>query len=123
MWDEAMRGAPGIRCLIPFLCLACVPPAFSGEAARGPGLPPELPWSGKSRSLVLPPGDPWVTPAEASGFQRTPRYDETMAWLQKLAAVAPEIRFVSLGRSPEGRDIWMVVASREKAESPQALRA
>ncbi len=86
-------------------------------------LPPEIPWKGKSLSLAVAPGDPWATPAERARFERTPRYDETVAWLKRLVAAAPELRLVSLGRSPEDRDIWMVIASRERALTPEALRA
>ncbi len=86
-------------------------------------LPPELKWNGKSQSLIVARNDPWITPAEQSDFQRTPRYDETVKWLQRLVAAAPELKMISLGKSPEGRDLWMVVASKEKAFIPSALRA
>jgi len=86
-------------------------------------LPPEAPWAGKSLSLVVGATEPWITPAEKSGFTRTPSYDETQAWLQGLVAASPELRLVPLGTSPEGRPIWMVVASRERAFRPQTLHA
>ncbi len=67
--------------------------------------------------------DPWITPAEKSDFQTTPSYDETVAWLQKLVAAAPEqLHMLSLGKSPEGRDLWMVVATQAKEFTPEALR-
>jgi murein tripeptide amidase MpaA len=72
---------------------------------------------------VLEPGHRWATPAERARFERTPRYDETVAYLKRLVTAAPELRLVSLGKSPEGRDIWMVVASKERAFSPENLRA
>ena len=87
------------------------------------GLPPEIPWKGRSLSLALEPGDRWATPAERARFERTPRYDETIAYLKRLVAAAPEVRLVSLGKSPEGRDVWMVIASKEKAFTPERLRA
>lgn len=106
------------------LCLiAASAPAAERKPGREAVLPPEIPWSGKSRSLALSPSDPWATPAEKEDLLRTPRYDETVAWLKKLVAQAPELRLQSIGRSPEGRDIWMVVASREGADTPDALRA
>ncbi len=86
-------------------------------------LPPPLPWDGASRALIAPAEDPWITPAEASGFRETPRYDETVAWLERLAAAAPQVRLVSLGRSPEGRELWMAVVSAEGASTPEALHA
>jgi Zinc carboxypeptidase len=93
------------------------------DARRQAILPPELPWAGKSRSLVRPPGDPWATPAEKSGLTETPRYDETVAWLRKLVGAAPSLAMVSLGKSPEGRDLWLIVASKEGAKTAEALRA
>ncbi|MEO5721711.1 MAG: M14 family metallopeptidase [Chthoniobacterales bacterium] len=43
--------------------------------------------------------------------------------MQKLVAAAPEqLKLVSLGKSPEGREIWMVVATMEKEFTPDALR-
>ena len=78
-------------------------------------LPPVIPWSGKSRELVVTASDPWITPIEKTNFRLTPAYDETVAWLRKLVAASPELRMVSIGRSAEGREIWMVIASRERA--------
>lgn len=92
------------------------------EAASQPVLPPLVPWDGKSRTLVVPRNDPWITPSEKSDFRTTPSYEETVSWLRKLVAAAPELKMVSLGKSPEGRDLWMVVASREKRFTPGQLR-
>jgi hypothetical protein len=97
----------------------------SGAGERSPTapLPPEIPWEGKSLSLIADAGDPWITPAEKSGFARSPSYDETLEWLRGLIAASPELRLVSLGTSPEGRPIWMVVASREHAFRHQTIHA
>lgn len=96
-------------------------PTFS-KAAGQPILPPAVPWDGKSRALAVAKNDPWITPSEKTDFHTTPSYDETVAWLRKLAAAAPELKMISLGKSPEGRDIWMVIASREKRFTPEELR-
>ena len=85
-------------------------------------LPPLIPWNGASRTLALPASDPWVTPSEADGFRTTPRYEETVAYLRRLTAASPNLRLVSLGKSAEGRDVWMVIASKERAFTPEALR-
>jgi Zinc carboxypeptidase len=85
-------------------------------------LPPQIPWDGASRSLVVSRPDPWVTPSEATDFAATPRYDETIAYLRRLVAASPQLKLVSLGRSDEGRELWMVVASKERAFTPEALR-
>src|SRR5688572_16883053 len=85
-------------------------------------LPPAIEWNGRSRELIAPPSDPWITPSEQSGFRNTPTYDETFAWLRKLAAAAPEIRVLSLGKSAEGRDILMVIASKERVFTTDGLK-
>ncbi|MDZ7269643.1 MAG: M14 family metallopeptidase [candidate division KSB1 bacterium] len=103
--------------------LSLLPADLFSQASHHPRLPPELPWRGQSEALIVSPDDPWITPAEKSGLTRTPRYDETVQWLRMLCAAAPELKMVSLGKSLQGRDIWMVIASREKAFTPAALRA
>ena len=84
-------------------------------------LPPIIDWDGASRGLIAAPDDPLRTPAEASGFEITPSYEETMAWLRNLAAESPTIEMVSIGKSWEGREIWMVVASTDGARTPAQL--
>ena len=112
-----------------WLCLAAalLVPLARAEAQTTPPsasawsvpLPPALPWSGKSRSLALPPEHQWATPAERASFARTPRYDETFAWLRKLVAASKgTLQLSSIGRSAEGRDIWIVVASGSGAREP-----
>ena len=91
-------------------------------SAQNPTLPPLIPWDGASRALMLPATDPWVTPSETTAFRTTPRYDETVAYLQRLVKAAPQLKMVSLGKSAEGRDVWMVIASKERAFTPEALR-
>lgn len=120
-----MNKASVVRC---WLSVALLTLTFSiqnlhGQAKAQAILPPELKWKGQSQSLIVAKNDPWITPSEQSDFQRTPRYDETVKWLQRLVAAAPELKMISLGKSPEGRDVWMVVASKEKAFTPSELRA
>jgi len=86
-------------------------------------LPPAQKWAGKSEELIVAEDDPWITPAEASGLVATPSYDETVAWLQKLVAAAPELEMLSIGKSLQGRDFWMVIASAEQAFTADAMRA
>ncbi len=77
-----------------------------------PQLPPEIPWSGKSESLVVPPGGQYATPIEKSNFQHTPSYAETKKWCENLAKASPLISVKTIGKTPEGYDIIMVVAAR-----------
>ncbi len=85
-------------------------------------LPPVIEWKGKSESLVAKPNNLWITPTEKSGFITTPDYNETMSWLKKLSDASPFISMTSIGKSPEGRDIFMIIASSEKVTTPTALK-
>ncbi|MEA2492029.1 MAG: hypothetical protein QOH21_3821 [Acidobacteriota bacterium] len=107
-----------MRTALAFLFLTLTLHAADNDAI----LPPLIPWNGASRALVVPANDPWITPSETTGLKATPTYDETFAYLRRLVAAAPQLRMVSLGKSPEGRDIWMVIASKERAFTPEALR-
>src|SRR5687768_3489962 len=85
-------------------------------------LPPAPEYKGASRALIVPASDPWITPAEKTLLRTTPRYDETVAYLRKLVAAAPQLRMISIGKTDEGRDLWMVIASKDRAFTPDALR-
>ena len=85
-------------------------------------LPPVIEWKGKSELLIAKQDNVWITPAEKSGFITTPGYNETMNWFKKLAAASPLISMVSIGKSPEGRDIFMIIASTEKTVTAAALK-
>lgn len=86
-------------------------------------LPPLVPWEGKSRQVMVAKNDPWITPAEAGDFKFSPSYEETVAWLRRLVDASPQtLKMISLGKTPQGRDIWMVIASKEGAFTPDALK-
>ncbi|WP_414712239.1 M14 family metallopeptidase, partial [Sphingomonas sp.] len=82
-----------------------------GQTSPEAVLPPELPWSGTSEALIAGADDPWITPAERTGFATTPRYAETRAWLEHLAAASPLVAVETFGRTGEGRELLMVRAS------------
>ena len=109
--------------------MQAMPPVFASgpPPRRAPAgaavLPPLEPWNGGSRAPLVPADDPWATDFEKSGGTRTPRYAETMAWLGRLAQATPQIQLVSLGLSPEGRDIVMAVVSAEGHTTPEGLAA
>ena len=84
-------------------------------------LPPIIEWHGKSESLLAAPDSEWATPFEQHGLKTSPNYDETFAWLDKLISQTDMLKKVSIGKSPQGRDIWMIVASKEGAEDAPTL--
>ncbi|MEO8771038.1 MAG: M14 family metallopeptidase, partial [Ferruginibacter sp.] len=85
-------------------------------------LPPVIEWNGKSVSLIAKTNNPWITPAEKSNFVTTPSYDETMSWFKKLADASPLLTMISIGKSVEGRDINMIIASTEKDITAATLK-
>ncbi|MCE9679683.1 M14 family metallopeptidase [Shewanella sp. AS1] len=86
-------------------------------------LPPSLIWHGKSEALLKAADDPWATPFEQQGLITSPSYTDTFKWLDKLIASSDKLHKVSLGKSPQGRDIWMIIASSDGADTPEALKA
>ena len=65
----------------------------------------------------------WTTPAEAGAFRTTPRYDETMAYLRRVAAAAPrQVKIETFGKTGEGRDLVVVIVSRDGQFDPGTVR-
>jgi hypothetical protein len=85
-------------------------------------LPPVMDWHGKSEVLIANANNPWITAVEKSDFVTTPDYKETMAWFKKLADASPLLTMISIGKSVEGRDIFMLIASAEKNITAAALK-
>lgn len=98
-----------MRCLT-FLLWLMTGPGFTQDRSIYPAaiLPPPLPWQGASERLQLAPDDPWVTPAERTNLTETPDYQETLEWLQRLTAAAPQLSLTEIGKSAQGRTSWMV---------------
>jgi hypothetical protein len=66
----------------------------------------------------------WPTVAEESDFRASSSYDQTMAYLYRLEAAAPEIiRVTDFGRSAQGRPLPLVIVSSEGAFTPEAATA
>ncbi len=70
-----------------------------------------------------PPDDGWETAFEQSGGMQTPRYEETRAYCQAIADASPLVHLTSLGHSPQGRDLMLVIADRLGRTSPTEIRA
>jgi len=68
--------------------------------------------------------DEWLTVAEKSDFRATSSYDETMDFLHRLEAAAPElIRVSDFGRSAQGRRLPLVIVSSDGAFTPETAAA
>src|SRR5689334_19361865 len=89
---------------IPALTLAQMQPSFPPQSGFEP------PAAEKAASLAestkaAPPE--YLTVAESSGFKETGRYAESLSLYKKFAAASPLAKLVTLGTTPEGREIVM----------------
>jgi hypothetical protein len=64
----------------------------------------------------------WDTYFEKSGFKGTPSYSETVEYFRKFDAF-PEVKMQSIGVSPQGRDIYCLIVSRDKAFAPAEAKS
>ena len=62
-----------------------------------------------------------LTPYEQSGCRTTPRYAQTLEYCHKLQSVSPYLKIVSIGKSPQGRDIPMLIVDHNRNFTPAAV--
>ena len=74
----------------------------------------------QNESVNVPPE--WQTTAERTDYKKTSTYDETIAYCQKLDRASDLIYYTTYGKSGEGRDIPMLIASTDKITTPEAAR-
>jgi hypothetical protein len=66
----------------------------------------------------------WRTPAEVSDYRTTPDYAETVGYLERVAAAAPgQVKIDNFGKTGEGRDLKLVIVSRDGVFDPAAIHA
>lgn len=95
-----------------------------------PPLPPktayEPPGAAAARSLAestaASPGD-LLTLAEKTNYAETARYQDSRALADRMAQRSPWLRVVTFGKTPQGRELFAVIASKDRAFTPEAARA
>jgi len=65
----------------------------------------------------------WRTRAERSDYHATGDDAETRRYLRQLEGGSDWLRVVSIGKSGQGRDLPMLIVSRDRAFTPEAARA
>lgn len=65
----------------------------------------------------------WQTRAERTDFRQSPDYDETMRYCRQLEAGTRWIRVMSYGSSGQGRELPLMIVSKEMAFTPEAAIA
>lgn len=68
--------------------------------------------------VAIPPDH--YTKAELNGFRGTASYSETLDFLRRLEKTSPHLSLSFYGTTAEGRPMPLVVASKEKAFTPEA---
>src|SRR5882762_11101870 len=64
----------------------------------------------------------WLTHAEKTDYRETPRYAETIEYSKRLDQASPLIKFESFGRSGEGRELPLLIATEGGTFTPEAAR-
>src|SRR6185369_16929325 len=65
----------------------------------------------------------WQTHAEKTGYDETPTYEQTIAFCEQLANASSAIRFVSFGKSGQGRKLPLIIASESGVFDPQQAKS
>jgi hypothetical protein len=65
----------------------------------------------------------WRTRAEKTGYQQTSDYDETMRYVRQVEGASRWVKVVSYGKSGQGRDLPLVILSKDGLFTPEAARA
>ncbi len=65
----------------------------------------------------------WQTVYEKSATLETPRYQQTIEYCRKLANGSKMITYTSFGRSPQGRDLPLLILDRDGLSDPAAIHA
>jgi len=77
-------------------------------------------------SLLFPAlyGQDWRTPAEIAEYRTTPDYAETLKYLDHIAAAAPgQVKIEDFGKTGEGRELKIVIASKDGVFDPEKIHA
>ena len=100
--------------------------AFAQAPSTSPGPPPQL---SSLPSANLPVKAPeavpayWKTRAEKSDYRLTSDYEETMRFCSLLEARSHWIKITKFGVSGQGRDLNLMIVSKDRAFTPELARA
>lgn len=65
----------------------------------------------------------WITHAERSNFQHSPRYLESIAYFKQFEKETPFAKMISMGHSPSGRSLECIVAAGKQEFNPAKAKA
>jgi hypothetical protein len=62
----------------------------------------------------------WTTPSEKSGYRTTPNYEETLAYIDRVAAAARrQVRIEQFGKTAGGYPLNVVIVSKDGVFTPE----
>ncbi|HEY0970808.1 MAG TPA: M14 family metallopeptidase [Gemmatimonadales bacterium] len=103
-------------------CAACAPATPAPGAVAGPAVD-TLAAAPRGAGALPPRTDLPLTRAERTGYAETSTYADVIAFLDSLQARGAAMHRLTMGRTSEGRDIPVVVASRPLVRSAAEARA
>jgi murein tripeptide amidase MpaA len=74
----------------------------------------------QNQTPAVPPE--WLTYAEKTDYRETPHYNETIEYSKRLDQASPLIKYLSFGKSGEGRDLPLLIAAEGETFTPEAAR-
>ena len=110
MIRQLPRSAVACACALAALAGACAHPSSPAPATT--------PASADEASLPAGP----LTRAERTGYRETSRFADVVAFLDSLKASGAPITLTTLGTSPQGRVLPLVIASRPAVSTPEEAR-
>ncbi len=109
------------------LLLAALALLAQPARAQAPTPPDPLAKLPSASIPVRPPTDQpptyWKTRAEKSDYRLTADYEETMRFCRVLESASRWIKVTSYGKSGQGRDLPLVILSKDRAFTPELARA
>jgi hypothetical protein len=61
-----------------------------------------------------------LTTGEKTNWQQTARYDEVIRIMRRMAALSPEVKVIQFGTTAQGRAMYAMIVSSDKAFTPAA---
>ncbi|MFN8586629.1 MAG: M14 family metallopeptidase [Candidatus Eisenbacteria bacterium] len=116
--DSVRRYQPGRALADSIRRPADMPPR---PAVRPRGIEADPKPAGPAIPVDLP--NFWRTRAERTLWKQTADYDETMRYCRQLEAGSRWVKVVTFGKSGQGRDLVLLVCSKDRAFTPEAARA
>ena len=73
-------------------------------------------------SLIFSQDTSLLTHYEKSGYKATPNYKQTISYCKRLAEASPAIKYTTLGVSPQGRDLPLMIIDNNGTFNPHEAK-